>query len=572
MDRTISVDMSKAGMQSASSDDVSKIMNDASRGTPFYEREAQRAKERLVRINALKASVEDVRDELCSIGSVDYYEGTFNQLRDTTDEKERGMWGRCLSETTIPFSRVEEYLDKVGEATSVADVVIPSFFGVFAHLDLDMFFAAVEEKLNPDLQGIPFAVGGMSMLSTSNYEARKYGVRAAMPGYLAKKLCPSLVIVHGSYKRYEEESDDFKSVVREVDPNFQSWGLDETSINLLPQILLNRAKRGASLDVLYNLPEFLEEGSNIVADIRAKIKAKTSLTASGGIAVSRSIAKIMSNRNKPNGQFTNVISKWNPTQASECVVGHIHDTISPLKCRDISGIGKVSDEFLQAFGILTVGDLYLKRYLVQKVLTPKTADTLLLTSLGLMGSGNDSLIEEKVTDDSKLHRKSLAVDRTFFQLDSKEQLLSKCNEIIKLALERLAQEGIGFKQVTLRLKQRNYEVHQYTKSFPLYVSCGEEGVSCPLSGAVKELLKPFEDNFEDFRLLGVRVGHLCQISEIEHLNKPVAVKTQSRQLTLDQFAKKSEPKVNRKVKPRGRRSRSPTVIEIVDDESVEILD
>ena len=106
----------------------------------------------------------------------------------------------------------------------------------------------------------------------------------------------------------------------------------------------------------------------------------------------------------------------------ESLLLHLHKTVSVLKCRDISGIGKVSDEFLQAFGIHTVGDLYMKRYLVQRVLTLKTADNLLQTSLGLMGSGNGDLIEEAVLDESAIDRKSLAVDRTFFLLDTKEQL------------------------------------------------------------------------------------------------------------------------------------------------------
>ena len=423
MDKVITVDMSKAGMQTASAEAVSNIVNEASRGSPFYEREQKRAEQRQARISALKASVAGEYDDLCSIPGgrcVAKHVG----LKKSTDEKELDLWERCLQETPVSWQRIADYLNETPLETSrvTEELLIPSFFGIYAHIDLDMFFAAVEEKLNPELQGIPFAVGGMSMLSTSNYEARKYGVRAAMPGYVAKKLCPQLVLVSGSYGRYTEESESFKEVVREVDPHFHSWGLDEASINLLPRILLNRKRRNESCNVMTNFPSFLEEGAQIVSEIRGKFKSKSGLTSSGGIAVTRSLAKIMSNKNKPNGQYTNAIEGWKEAMPLESLLLHLHKTVSVLKCRDISGIGKVSDEFLQAFGIHTVGDLYMKRHLVQRVLTLKTADNLLQTSLGLMGSGNEDLIEEAVLDESAIDRKSLAVDRTFFLLDTKEQL------------------------------------------------------------------------------------------------------------------------------------------------------
>ena len=101
------------------------------------------------------------------------------------------------------------------------------------HVDMDMFYAAVEMRDDPRLQDIPMAVGGMGMLSTSNYRARKYGVRAAMPGFIAKKLCPELVIVPGNMDKYAQVSEVVRGVFKEYDPNFAPMSLDEAYLDLI---------------------------------------------------------------------------------------------------------------------------------------------------------------------------------------------------------------------------------------------------------------------------------------------------------------------------------------------------
>ena len=234
-------------------------------------------------------------------------------------------------------------------------VLLPNFFGVFAHLDMDAFFAAVEEKDDPSLRAIPFAVGGMSMLSTSNYMARQFGVRAAMPGYIATRLCPQLHIVKPNFNRYVTESSHVKEVVAQYDPRFRSGGLDEVGLDLLPFLLRRRqAEMGLAhweateqasklpatrkvekeeeeviqtvgvsvkaeradmplslppppimtIDVIAELPSLLDEASAVIAELRQRIFERTGLTASAGIAATKTLAKIMSNRNKPNGQYT----------------------------------------------------------------------------------------------------------------------------------------------------------------------------------------------------------------------------------------------------------------------------
>ena len=107
-----------------------------------------------------------------------------------------------------------------------------SFTRVLAVLDMDMFFAAVEIRDQPHLKDVPVAVGGPSMISTTNYVARKYGVRSAMPGFIGKKLCPSLVFVAHNFEKYEIVAEQIRAIIKEYDPKFTSHSLDEVYMDL----------------------------------------------------------------------------------------------------------------------------------------------------------------------------------------------------------------------------------------------------------------------------------------------------------------------------------------------------
>jgi len=102
---------------------------------------------------------------------------------------------------------------------------------------MDMFYAAVEIRDRPELADKPVAVGGMSMVSTANYVARKYGVRSAMPGFIAKQLCPGLVLVPCNFQKYKEVSEVMRSIVAEYDPNYASMGLDEVNLDVTEYLL-----------------------------------------------------------------------------------------------------------------------------------------------------------------------------------------------------------------------------------------------------------------------------------------------------------------------------------------------
>lgn len=191
------------------------------------------------------------------------------------------------------------------------------------HIDMDCFFAAVEMRDNPKLRNIPLAIGGLerrSVLCTANYEARKYGVRAAQPTAFALKLCPHLTVIPGNYHRYKEISQQIQQIFYEYTDLVEPLSLDE-----------------AFLDVSES-PHCMGSATLMANEIRNKIFEKTGLTASAGIASNKFLAKIASDWKKPNGQF--VIT---PDQSEAFALA--------LPVGKLFGVGKVTEERLKSHGI-----------------------------------------------------------------------------------------------------------------------------------------------------------------------------------------------------------------------------
>jgi DNA polymerase-4 len=199
------------------------------------------------------------------------------------------------------------------------------------HIDMDAFFAAVEMRDNPLLRNIPMAVGGSSdrrgVISTSNYEARKYGVKSAMPTALAKKICPGLVIVPGRMSKYKEVSDQIFEIFNQYTDLVEGLSWDEAYLDVTRCGLFNNS---ATL---------------IAKEIREKIYHRTGgLTASAGIASNKLLAKMASDFNKPNGQFTL------PPKS-------IEEFIKKIPVEKLWGVGKVTAKYMHAHGFKTCLDL-----------------------------------------------------------------------------------------------------------------------------------------------------------------------------------------------------------------------
>ena len=157
------------------------------------------------------------------------------------------------------------------------------------HVDMDMFYAACEIRDRPDLADKPVAVGDFSMIQTTNYVARKYGVRSAMPGFLGKKMCPGLVFIRSNKAKYAHISEtQFLAILKQYDPSLESCGLDEANLDVTDYLLKK------------NLDS--PEGRMFLASrIREEIFTKMQMTCSAGIAPNKMLAKICSELDKPNG-------------------------------------------------------------------------------------------------------------------------------------------------------------------------------------------------------------------------------------------------------------------------------
>ena len=203
------------------------------------------------------------------------------------------------------------------------------------HLDLDAFFASVEQKLNPYLKGKPILVGRVDpqgrsvprgVIATASYEARKFGCKSGMPIFQALKLCPSCIVVGGHYEEYIKASDAVFSITARYAPRVEQIGIDEAFLDF----------SGTS----WIYPSLIK----IAKKIKTEIQKEVGITASIGIATTKVVAKVASDFQKPDG-LTYV-----PKESEK-------KFLSPLPIRDLPGIGKKMEEYFQYFGIKTLGEL-----------------------------------------------------------------------------------------------------------------------------------------------------------------------------------------------------------------------
>lgn len=405
-------------------------------------------------------------------------------------------------------------------------------------IDMDAYFAAVEMRDDPKLRTIPMAVGTSAMLSTSNYQARRFGVRAGMPGFISKKLCPNLTLVPGNYPKYTKISRKFAEIFVEYDADVGMMSLDEAYIDLTDFLATRTEKRcfkrhryggdcscwlprlqessessespdsKESLNseestcpkcsklriVYYDDVEFGVGREEVVREIRFRVEQLTGLTCSAGIGANFVLAKICSDFNKPDGQF--VLD--NEREA-------IMQFLSELPIRKVGGIGRVSEAHLQSIEIRTVGDMLLKSALFPLCFSPLAQESFLRTALGLPGRPSAS----------DPRRKSISVERTFsptadFQI-LKEELLS---EICVMLEEDCQKSGVvGGKTITLKLKLSSFDV--------LTRSLTPSEVVTSLEDIQKFSLELLEkERGKEIRLLGVRLSQL--VFEEEKKSKTIA--------------------------------------------------
>ncbi|XP_063479210.1 DNA polymerase kappa isoform X5 [Symphalangus syndactylus] len=393
--------------------------------------------------------------------------------------------------------------------------------------------------------------------STSNYHARRFGVRAAMPGFIAKRLCPQLIIVPPNFDKYQAVSKEVKEILADYDPNFMAMSLDEAYLNITKHLEERQnwpedkrryfIKMGNSVEndnpgkevnklsehersispllfeespsdlqppgdpfqvnfeeqnnpqILQNSVVFGTSAEEVVKEIRFRIEQKTTLTASAGIAPNTMLAKVCSDKNKPNGQYQILPNR----QA-------VMDFIKDLPIRKVSGIGKVTEKMLKALGIITCTELYQQRALLSLLFSETSWHYFLHISLGLGPT--------HLTRDGE--RKSMSVERTFSEINKAEEQYSLCQELCSELAQDLQKERLKGRTVTIKLKNVNFEVKTRASTVSSVVSTAEE-----IFAIAKELLKTEID--ADFphplrlRLMGVRISSFLNEEDRKHQQRSI---------------------------------------------------
>ncbi|ODV91619.1 hypothetical protein CANCADRAFT_42256 [Tortispora caseinolytica NRRL Y-17796] len=395
--RLLGPSLLKAGQKGVDQDEVGRLIYEASKGSKFFEAEQRRDRRLQEEIEAFKAQ----------IAGLD---------RDTEDVK--------LLENVVDAQIRTLLKDKTADLSRI-----------IVHIDCDAFFASVEELDDPSLKGKPMAVGGGGILSTCNYEARKCGCRSAMATFIAKKLCPDLILVPSHFDRYREKSREIQTILAEYDPNYYCPSADEAFLDITD----------AYSDAILN--GTAEDVETFVSSIRQKILDTTQLTVSAGIGPNCRVAKIASNINKPNGQY------YVPFSSRQEVV----EFMSGISVRQVGGIGRVLERKLQAVGLNTFKEFYELRGLLKKVLSPSVFELVLECYLGLGIVDIDSFHQEA--------RKSLGHEMTFKETSNTAEIYSKLKNIAEELSKELVEKELVGTVLHLKLKRDDFQV--ITRQTPL---------------------------------------------------------------------------------------------------------
>lgn len=333
------------------------------------------------------------------------------------------------------------------------------------HIDMDAFFASVEQMDNPSLRGKPVAVGGeenRGVVAAASYEARKFGVRSAISGALAKKNCPDLIFVKPRFERYKEISNKIRNIFNEYTDLVEPLSLDE-----------------AYLDVTIN-KKGNPSASLLAQEIRLRILNEVGLTASAGISVNKFVAKIASDYNKPNGQKT--------VTPDEVIA-----FLEVLPIRKFYGVGKVTTEKMYQLGIFT--GLELKE---------KSLD-FLEKNFGKSGNFYYNVVRGIHDSEVKSDRitKSVAAEHTFdINLSSEIFMMEQLENLANSLEKRLKKHHIAGKTITLKIKYSDFTQQTRSKTLPYFIS--DKGL---ILETVKELL--YQERMKDsVRLLGISLNNL----------------------------------------------------------------
>jgi DNA polymerase-4 len=348
------------------------------------------------------------------------------------------------------------------------------------HIDMDCFYAAVEMRDNPKFRDIPIAIGGPSktkgVLCTSNYKAREFGVRAAMPTFKAFQLCPHLTLVRPNFHKYEKISAQIREIFYKYTDLVQPLSLDE-----------------AYLDVT-NSPHFNGSATMIAKAIQKEIYEVTGLTASAGVSFNKMLAKIASDWKKPNGIF--VIT---PEQRMSF--------IKELPLKKIPGIGKVSSARMERLGLVTCGDV-LERDLFDliNIFGKRSALDLYEACNGISNS--------RVS--KRRQRKSFGIERTFFNpVTTLEDFKDEFDILVEKYQLRLSEmdefhlQDRDISHISIKIRFSDFQTH--TKEVMIdsdvsdYIKTNKSLADKQITDLRQLLIDNYETNKKDIRLIGIGI-------------------------------------------------------------------
>jgi len=308
--------------------------------------------------------------------------------------------------------------DTDGEADGLRKII---------HVDMDAFFASVEQRDNPELRGKPVAVGGSSgrgVVAAASYEARRFGVRSAMPSVTAKRLCPDLIFCKSRFDVYREVSQQIRAIFRHHTDLVEPLSLDEAYLDVTEDKLgIGSATRIAEL-------------------IRQEIRAKTRLTASAGVSYNKFLAKIASDQNKPDGL---------------CVIrpGQGAAFVAELPIRRFHGVGPKGAEKMARLGIETGGDIAAKEIEWLRAHFGSFADYLYRAARG---------IDLRPVRSSRI-RKSVGGERTFSRdLSAGAELRETMEDIIDIVWGYIERAEARGRTVTLKMKYSDFQIFSRAKT------------------------------------------------------------------------------------------------------------
>lgn len=405
---------------------VSEIIYNASKGSKFFNREEERDKE-------LTKRIEQTRAKLKQLEKV-------NLTRD--------------------LKNADKLIAELELTRDLSQHIV--------HVDCDAFYAAVEQLERPELKDLPFAVGG-GVLTTCNYVARQFGCRSGMAGFVAKKLCPQLIMIKPNFDKYTAKAREVRSVLVEYDPRFESASIDEAYLNIT---------------------EYCEQHemdpAEAVEKMRGEVFEASKITVSAGIAANAKLAKICSNMNKPNGQY--VLASDRTT-----IMGFMRD----LPTRKVNGIGRVLERQLSEIGIKTCGDIYEYRQWLTPLFGDKTSEFLLNCHLGLGRT--------RIQPAEEYERKSVGTERTFGEISDPQQLRDKMRKTAEDLEKDMKRAECKGKTLCLKVKLHTFEVltRQVVTPRAVYLADDLYTFALPMLAKLEQDIPGMK-----LRLLGLRCTHL----------------------------------------------------------------